>query len=300
MMEHAKQRPLYVCAIWLLQVILMENMINLCAWNMRALPSSRSYIETLSQGSDVIILSEHRLYQCELFKLEEYLPGFSVYAKASHDLKQGDVLHKPGHCGMLIAWRSHLDVVVTKVKVNSDRICGIKLSNCGEHNTDLYIFGVYMPHQNCTISDFGDHLAQLEDAVNKSSKFGEVVILGDFNCHFGDELGSRFWGKTTRNARQMSKMFERNGLVILDKDSNCTGPTYTFNVDGVGSSYVDHIVVSKPLTSCIVSCHVEEDDLANTSDHLPVCCTVELSAVVSRVPVKQQSSVKWKKLYMQI
>ncbi len=38
------------------------------AWNLRSLTASKTYIQELCQLSDVLFISEHRLYQTELHK----------------------------------------------------------------------------------------------------------------------------------------------------------------------------------------------------------------------------------------
>ena len=81
---------------------------------MRSLASAGAYISMLTGDCDIITMSEHRMYECELNKLSGHMPGFTVYAKASADLQDGDVSRKPGHCGLLIAWAERLDPVVTQ------------------------------------------------------------------------------------------------------------------------------------------------------------------------------------------
>ena len=133
--------------------------IEICAWNMRALASAGPYISEITQTADVISLSEHRLYSSQLYKLDCFLPGFSCHAKASEDLRDSDCDNKPGHCGLLIAWKKYLDTKVKIIKANSDRICAIKMSNIGVDGGNMYVIGVYMPHTQCQIADFGDHLS---------------------------------------------------------------------------------------------------------------------------------------------
>ena len=41
----------------------------------------------------------------------------------------------------------------------------------------------------------------LNDVIIKCKIYGEVLIIGDCNCHFGHALGSRFYGGTTRKQK---------------------------------------------------------------------------------------------------
>ena len=99
--------------------------------------------------------------------------------------------------------------------------------------------------------------------------------MGDFNCHFGSGNGPRAWGVTTRNAAKLIKVINRKSLYAADLESLCSGPTYTFHVSGVGTSYIDHCVVSKRLSCNIVKCAVIDDDIMNTSDHLAISVDIK-------------------------
>lgn len=107
---------------------------------------------------------------------------------------------------------------------------------------------------------------------------GEVLVIGDMNCKFGRDAGSRFSGITTPNARKLLRTAEACELNIIDRDDEqCDGPCYTFNVKGVGSSYIDHCMGSSLVELNVTSCRVLEDEILNTSDHLPITTTINIS-----------------------
>ena len=280
----------------ILIILLVTASMQVTAWNMRALASARPYLEKLSRSSDVMVLSEHRLYNCQLHKMRDYLPGYSINAKSSHDLNDIDVNSKPGHCGIAIAWKEQYDRKVKVLKVDSDRICGIKMVGIGPGNSNVYVIGVYMPHQACVISDFTWHLGELERVIQQCCNDGECILIGDYNVQFSSAEGPRFNMVPSANGKAMSKMLERQNLTLADGLSRCKGPTYSFFVPNVGESYIDHIAVSKGLIPCMKECMVYEDDPLNMSDHLPIGIQVDITKLPSLKSIRHVGKITWQKM----
>lgn len=46
-----------------------ESVLTCAAWNMRGVGASKPYIQELMAAVDILALSEHQLYECELWKL---------------------------------------------------------------------------------------------------------------------------------------------------------------------------------------------------------------------------------------
>ena len=133
----------------------MAGILSICSWNMRSLTPAGPYINTLANDNDIIIGSEHRLYNCELYRLNDFLPGYQIHAKASADVDQEIHTSKSGHCGIFIARQDALSSNIRIIDVNSDRICAIQMGNVlNNTKCNLYIIGVYLPHQQCRIADF--------------------------------------------------------------------------------------------------------------------------------------------------
>jgi hypothetical protein len=72
--------------------------LTICSWNMRSLSCAGPYLQWLSKSNDIIFMAEHRLYQHELNKVANVLPGYQYVAKASSDLSCETYVHKTGHC----------------------------------------------------------------------------------------------------------------------------------------------------------------------------------------------------------
>ena len=104
---------------------------------------------------------------------------------------------------------------------------------------------------------------------------GDVIIIGDTNCHIGPEVSNRGWGLTTANAQHLLNMAERQTLWVTDLDSSCTGPNYTYFRENTGRSYIDHCLVSTGLRAHGVVCCILPDSVLNTSDHLAVTAVLK-------------------------
>lgn len=273
--------------------------LTITAYNVRSLGSGKVYInELLEQNdSDVLFLSEHRLYDNELHKLNIINDKYDINAKASSDLDARNQSHKAGHCGIAMFWKKELNQIVKLVRCESDRICAIEIIGAC-FTKSLFVIGVYLPHQNCKITSMQKHVNILSDLISKCKCEGEVIIIGDTNCHFGDEYGDRCWGKTTANGKMLMQMITRHDMKVLDICSDyCSGPTYTFNVEGVGKSYIDHCIISSLVECNVVKCEVIDDSCNNMSDHLPII--VKINATLNQgeeTTIGKAETIAWHKV----
>lgn len=99
-------------------------MSNLCitSFNIRSLGGANIYLNSLLKhyDSDILFLSEHRLYKDELFKLDSVNDEYSCSAKASSDLNSSKQSHVIGHCGVAMFWKKSLCSKVRVVDCESD------------------------------------------------------------------------------------------------------------------------------------------------------------------------------------
>ena len=241
----------------------MENIetilkLRITAWNLRSMSCAKPYIKELLQCSDILAISEHRLYPSELYKLNDIDQKFDVLSKSSSDLNENNQSMSYGHGGVALFWRKSLSLRVTEVSVISDRICAIEIVG-DKQSFNVTAIGVYMPQSGCKIAKFGTHSQALNDLVKRSKENGEVIMIGDFNSHFNVDYGERFWESTSQNAKDMLECILCNNMVIIDVLSQCKGPDNTFNVDNVGRSYTDHIIGTKAIVNMTVKCEVIKD-----------------------------------------
>ena len=109
--------------------------------------------------------------------------------------------------------------------MSNDRIVVIKIENSG---ACMFVIGVYLPQQQCYISNFAEYADKLQSVIVQCKYMGDVIIIGDFNCQFGNEFGYRGTGKTTRNVRYFNHTVIENNLNVVDLQESCSGPNYTY------------------------------------------------------------------------
>ncbi len=279
-----------------LQGTLMESKLRISAWNARGMTASGPYLNKLMQSSDVVAVSEHNLYTCDLHRLGEINTDFESLGRSSADLDEANRGRIPGHCGVAILWRKTISRYVRPLVIcEHDRLCGIEL--CEQNKPSLFIISVYMPQQSCTISSYQETLDILEGFVERCP--GEILLIGDWNAHFGDGVGHRTWGTTNQNGHKVLRFVERQDLKILDITDKCQGPTYTYQSHSLAgvSSYLDHAIMSKTVCNAVKKCAVLEDELINTSDHLPLTLTIDTDKGLIPAPENVASArVLWHKL----
>lgn len=246
------------------------NVLKCVAWNMRSLQSGSPYLKELMLSNDIIAVSEHGLYNCQLWKVNELHCQFNSIAKSCKTLNDNDCGTKVGHSGVALLWRHGLDQYIKPIAVDSDRICAVEL--CLPVNQSLIIVSVYLPHKTSSVANFTEEVQILEGLLDQTHETNGIVIMGDINAHFGFEHGTRCWGETSYNGNAFSRFVDRNQLQIMDIGIKAWGPTYTFHSSTThgGESYVDHVVVSSFLSELVSKCWVYNDCVANTSDHLPI------------------------------
>ena len=145
----------------------MSQNLTIAAWNMRSMTTAGPYVNQLisDNGADIVCLSEHRLYEYELHKIDDLCTNYCFHAKASADLKHHDQSKKHGHCGVAILWSKNIANNVRTLDCRSDRICIVEIIKAVQ-NRSLYVFSVYLPHQNCQISNFEEHLEILSEMIH--------------------------------------------------------------------------------------------------------------------------------------
>ena len=73
----------YIC------IFLMKETIALTSWNMNSTwRSALPYLKHLASFSDMIVISEHALYECELWKIGQIDSNFDYIGKCSRNLKK--------------------------------------------------------------------------------------------------------------------------------------------------------------------------------------------------------------------
>ena len=241
--------------------------LSIGTWNMHCnFDISGEYLKTLSKRAQIIVIQEHGLYPCEIYKMNSILKGYCGDGKPSNIMKDEDFGNRRvGGCGIL--WEKSLQFkVVRHPKEGSDRIYLIELKLSGLR---VFIFCIYLPHQTCKISSYENELKILCTMLDKYRAQGMCIIIGDTNISFGAEYGARCSGSSYPNVRPFMKVMHAYDLTVVDIGKKGKGEIYTF-VGGHGKSYLDHVAVSNENECCVIDCMVLQDCKENVSDHLPV------------------------------
>ena len=150
--------------------------------------------------------------------------------------------------------------------IDSDRIVGIQCYFPG-YDT-LYILCVYLPSSSLNTDENFDYMWALYESL---SSRGMVLIMGDFNGDLGNSLGDK--GKREPNLRSLKSLDFANffNLCPVNLMKMCTGQLETFNsYCGRFHSTLDYIFLPNCLLSSIKLAETFDDDVDNTSDHLPI------------------------------
>ena len=84
--------------------------LNILSWNVRSLTNAKLYLNKLIDVHkiDIICLSEHRLFEHELYKLGDINANYNYVGKSSDDLKSLSPADRRGHCGVAVLWHKSL------------------------------------------------------------------------------------------------------------------------------------------------------------------------------------------------
>ena len=69
-----------------------------------------------------------------------------------------------------------------------------------------------MPQPQCQIDTYSETLAQLQTIFNGIDENSHMIIVGDFNAHFGKNIGPRGWGKSSKNAKHLQEFMALSHL----------------------------------------------------------------------------------------
>lgn len=140
----------------------------------------------------------------------------------------------------------------------------------------------------CPTDPIKDQIGELKDNL-KMHPFGETIIIGDFNCRLGADLGgvdkeipfnyllnrSRKSRDDTESSRgkQLAKMIAEEGLIIINgRTKSDPHGDFTF-VSAIGRSLVDLVLCTLPLSNRVIDGGFYP--LHSNSDHFPVYILIE-------------------------
>ena len=281
--------------------------IKLVAHNVNGLCSSKPYIDKLLSSYDIVGISEHWLSGPELYKLDNLAQSHSVVYKCHNDLQYAPPERGRGYGGVALYCNKNL-TAAPLVNIQSDKICGIKIKCNDEY---FCVLNVYLPHTRGNASSHLDHaLDKLSSIIAEHSGNCNMVIMGDFNVHFGSMGGSRGNGPCPVHGERILQVLcnETVQLMCYDMSKYASGPAFSFEKSGIGRSWIDHIFAPICLEKYVVNCGVVEEDILNVSDHLPVSLVLSLNGysctedatILGLSDHMPKQRVKWHKLSKEV
>lgn len=259
--------------------------VNIATFNCHGLKSSLSFVQSLLETNDILYVCEHWLRPGELNIISQtHLSSFWTNLKSSMDPTEVPAGGRPyGGCGFIC--KRVRGLVFRPIPCTSDRISGVEVLS--QQQTILSVFGVYMPydsHNSDSKEAYLETLNELQGYLDSAS--GPCVLIGDFNTRLPQNRTlSQRWYRTNGFSKRSALLYD----LICENDlfvANFSFPqpvNYTWS-NAKQKSYIDHILIPSHLQDKVTGCRIVRDHAENTSDHLPVICSLSLQRPQSSSP----------------
>ena len=110
----------YVCFSLIMSQL---NNFNIVAWNANGLNSRWSYLDSIRNSHDITFVLEHKMFACELFKLNDNRKNYKVYSCASRQLPDRRIGNYFGHGGIAVYWKIEWNSYIkVALHLSNDRI----------------------------------------------------------------------------------------------------------------------------------------------------------------------------------
>jgi exonuclease III len=234
----------------------MDNIADLriCSFNCRSVKNSLSDVRSLCITHDIVLLQEHWLLPFDLGLLSGISDDFLAFGLSAVDVAI-DILKGRPYGGTAILYRKQFAKLISIVSSNEPRLCCARIVTC---EGPVLLVNVYMPYHANDDASYDEYvdLCTKINAIFTDIDCVYLIVMGDFNC----KLGSRFYEIFT-------KFLADCDLICVDMQK--LNGVFTFiSDDGLRTSWIDHIVTSKPLMSRINDVRVLYGNLC--SDHRPL------------------------------
>ena len=105
---------------------------------------------------------------------------------------------------------------------------GLDISSHGIDQDPLFVFFVYFPSSNCSLTEFLECLDILWSLCEVYINRGPFIIAGDYNAHLGKLAGARGYGHADKRGQKLLEFLNYFDLVVLNLLSLTSGPLHTF------------------------------------------------------------------------
>lgn len=96
----------------------MNTTLRISAWNSRGMTSAQPYLKHLMQSADIVAISEHQMYECDLNRPDHIDEDFASLGRSSADLNGINRGRVPGHCGVAIVWRKSMSHLIRPIVIH--------------------------------------------------------------------------------------------------------------------------------------------------------------------------------------
>ena len=121
-------------------------------------------------------------------------------------------------------WHKKHNQNIAPLDIDDDRIIGIKY-NCGV-NSAIYLFQMYLPCSNHTLTAFTEYVDKMRNILNLYSEKGIVDLMGDLNVYL------------LPNAIQCNPKGRKLRFLNFLRDTNLISLTTLEMCSGASSSFV--------------------------------------------------------------
>ena len=293
-MVKCKQTFNVILVICLLLTSLMHqsshnvNKLGAVCFNLNGLTSSTPYLRYLLDTNHIVGVCEHWLSGPELFVLDNICQSHNVTHTCHNELIYAPPERGRGYGGVALFWHKSLNLSTIQGISGGDIVAA--KGTIG--NLPIAFIMVYLPSGDNNHASYNDVLFRIEEIINNLDDNCNVVLMGDFNANPEAD------GVLSGNLRNFISGIP---LICMDMLRDSASSRYTFHKDGIGCSWIDHVLISPALTDFVISCDVIEEHELNVSDHLPVQVCFDTPSLVQYTESKgkhrhAQYRVKWHKL----
>ena len=272
-------------------VMLVQHYLNLLTWNVTGIMSSCTHLcDMLSaRNVDICGISEHWLYSKDLHFLDKLDNVYKSYATSDFDLNLPS-RRRAGKGGVAFLYHKRLSSRITHLCLESDRITGLQYEFC--KNQYMYIFQVYLPSSNHSMSVYRDCCDDLRNILYCYADKGEIVIMGDINAHLSS---AGFKKPKDHRTRFFEDLMAGLNIESVNRLDFCQGPAATF-VSPVGQSSIDHILIPVEKLDTVNCCEIIDGDVLNFSNHRPVFCRLCVPLSYNQYDASCSRRIKWSKV----
>jgi hypothetical protein len=263
--------------------------ITMSTFNVRGVMAATPIIGELLNlyQIDIMAVCEHWLFEDSLDFLNSIHPSYIAHSVSDNSLNPY-LSTRRGKGG--VAWLIHRKLIqthtISPLPIEDDRIVGIKII---AQDFNIYAFCAYMPSSKEPIDIYREYCNKLSDIISQYSTLGYVMILGDLNAEL---KGTKCPHPKSPRSPILTKLVTNHQMSSVSVQACCHGPSYTYDPyeTGLKRSLIDHILLDSNNIDLISDARVLPKGTTqcyNSSDHLPLICTLNIEPLMVALGVER-------------